>query len=763
MKKILKLISFVLLAGIIMWACKDSFSEEDFIKSQLDLKNKQDSVTIAKMNEAGQLLSYTIQVLEDKVPVADVDVVMSNPPEGTTATTATTDANGFATFTSVRMGSNTFVISKTGYYSATFIVNFGTPSQGTNYTIVNNTIVPIKVNASNQVPIFASAGTGETGVIKGVVTIETDLTNQTPEIPQGLTLKANMVGVNNFIGGGANQTSNGTATLVQYYFNSNGVGSATVDNTTGAYTMTLPASADGRSYNLIYPVISTTQKVGYTRLNGVTIAPLVSSTVPAVYGPFGYVPSYDAVPSIPGAVATFAPAAPAPAGQGVKFNFAAYPRSLATGIIFSYASSNSTTFGNGTWQLSNRGSGYNTAPSVTVTGGGASTQATMSAAIYGTLATMGIMTAGTGYTGNVNFKLQISNDNGTNYYDAYDINFDQINFTKDVGGTATGLSAVTLPTTGSGIDAPFSAINTGAVWGPSLAYGITNYKWVITGNGTGAVGTPTLNCSIERLKFETGGTGYTSAPTITISAPAAGTQATVLVIEFNTQWAITIDNSGNTTPYKVSPSNVNLIFSINNNTTQNSTILDQFGGAFLLNSTLTPSGGDLIFADGTKTYRTVQMSQNAPVAQIVPNIPAIASATVAIGSNLGAANFGLVTGLNSVNNGSGYDAPLTVAIAPLTGLSGSGAKVDLTNSITFNSTTKAYSWSGLSVITNNGSGYQPFANMYSYYGPYSLLGITPGSTSAVQFSGGTSFTLRSGDVIVNNVNYGTGAKQISVN
>jgi hypothetical protein len=750
MKKIIKLLAFMLIAGLVIVACKDNFSEQDFINNQTKNKTVQDSLNATALNKAGQLLSYTLQILEDKLPVAGVAVVMTNPPAGTaTATlTATTDASGFVQFKNVQIGANTFIISKTGYYSATFIVDFGTVQQGVNYTIINNAVVPIKKTASSQVPIFASATGGATATIKGNVTIETDLTNTTPEIPQGLVLKANLSGVSGApVGGNGGATGSGQATVTTYFFNTNAIGTATVDNATGAYTMVVPAGADGRTLTMIYPVISANQKVGFNRLNGVVTNSQISSTVPAIYGPSSLVGFYDNVPSVSGVTATYSPAPPAP-GSGLKATYTVVPRALGTGSIS--AGSNIVNRGQIFYQLTNRGSGYNSFPGVTFSGGGASTQATATVQLSGIATGITFTNAGSGYTGTVTLTLQATD--GTS-------SFTVTSFTQPVGAVATGLSSanVTLPTTGAG----FTASNPFLTGFLSSSF---SFKWVVSGGGagTGATATSTVSCAVEAVNIATGGTGYTSAPTIAIAAPGSGTTATLALLDFGTQWTIALDNSANTSPYKVLPNNVELTFNnIQSGNFTDSDITDQFGNSYgSIYNNLAISGGNVVFYDPTRTYRTADFSQAQPTFIVTPSISIPAIARVDVDSNLGGALFGQVTNLSLTQPGEGYDVPPTVAIAAVTGATGSGAKADITQSISYDSFTKTYFVNSGGVITNPGTGYQPFLNMYGAYGAY---GVGLGSTTAVQFSASTSVTVKTGDVAIVDVFYGTGLKKQKIN
>ncbi len=792
MKNLIKPLLFIFLLGAALVACKDNFSEQDLLTYQANALSKKDSLNAAKqvaaMNDAGLLLSYTLQVLDDKTPISGVAVTMTNQSTTAGTATGTTDANGFATFKSVQIGANTVVISKTGYYAATFIVDFGTPTAGVNYTTTTNTVtgvvtvIPIKKTASNQVPLFASgSGSTSTATIKGTVTIETDLTNSTPEIPQGLTIKANLASVTgNSVAGNGSSTGSGTSnqsTITTYFFNTNAIGTATVDNTTGAYSMIVPAGADGRTLTMIYPVVNANQKIGFNKLNGVVGTAQISSTVPAVFGPSTIIgnATYDAIPSISGVAATFSPSAPPAAGSGLSGKFTPWPRTLgSTGVINSGGDlATPTQWSNVTYQLTNRGAGYSTSPTVTLTGGGATTQAVLTTSLSGTLINFTITNGGTNYTGNVVFTLQQSID-GTNWYNVYDLNGNGVNFSKDVGTTATSLSSVTipLPTTGTGFSTnqPFYT----SYWGSTLGFAITNFRLVISGggSGSGAIAAPTVSCSVDQVRIVSAGSGYTAAPTISIAAPGSGTQAVLSILEFGTQWTVAMDNSGSNSSYKVLPSNVQLVFNtLNAGTFTGNTIFDQFGTNYgsIINN-LTVSSGNVVFQDQLKTYYTSSYSQSTPSLLVTASTAQPALANITVNSTLGGAAYGQITTFNVSQQGLGYDVIPTVTVAPITGLTGSSAKIDLTSLISFNSTSKTYSVNtGNATISAAGSSYQPFANMYyTYYNNLNnVSGITSGNYSApgsaVPFIGPTTVTVKTGDVQVYDIYYGTGAKKQNVN
>lgn len=145
--------------------------------------------------------------------------------------------------------------------------------------------------------------------------------------------------------------------------------------------------------------------------------------------------------------------------------------------------------------LVSTGSGYNTAPAVTVTGGGGS-GATVVATISG---------------GSVN-RLAITNS-GTGYS-----SLPTITIAPPTGGTAAAAGTATLTPTG-GVVSPIPVTSGGSGYTTPPAVTITG------GGGTGATATATVaGGQVTAITVTGAGTGYLTAPTVTIAPP--GTQAT---------------------------------------------------------------------------------------------------------------------------------------------------------------------------------------------------------------------------------------------
>lgn len=758
MKKIFSILAMIALIAVVIVACKDNFNENDFLNLQAKLKTQQDTAKLNQqvkaLNDAGELLSFTVQVVEDRTPLAGVDVTISNDVSALT-TKVTTDANGNAVFTKVRVGSNTLLLSKSGYITSTAVVDFGTLTNPNYFTTVSGAngttnIIPMKQSRSVLLPLFATGGTGSTAKIQGKVTIETDLTNRTPEIPQGLTIRANYAS-----GIAAAVKGNNGVDIVTYSFSAAGVGVATVDNTTGLYSMTVPATAAGLTMSLLLPTIDANQKVAAINLDGKPIATGPQyRNVPTSFGP--QVGFDNSIPSVPGAVVNFTPAPVAP-GAGVKFNFTAAPRSLVASFG-SWTMEYNDNFGNGQvgdgptyafqagatqYELTNVGAGYTSAPTMTLTGGGATTQATMQATLGGVLKTLTLGVGGTGYVGpTVSVTMR--------YKDVGGSNINMYSFSAPITVSAGVITGLTLPTIITGINGldparPFHTVDFGN------GYGIQSFDVVISGGGgTGATATATFANFVDGVKVTAIGDGYTSAPTITFSGGGGTTQAVLQILEWRSKWNIAIDNSSNTSPYKILPNNIYMsAVHTNGQFYTESSVADQFNNSSTLYNELTVSGGQIVWANPTKSYITGNyMLQPTIVIEDFVTTPALAVADVN--------NDGTIGGITVNQYPVGYDSKVTMSISPtITGAPGSGATIELTNG-TLNARTKEFQFDPNDyTIKQPGSGYLQDLNQQNQ---------APVSGGAYAFSGNTSnFTIKTNDVQVFNFNYGTGKRKENIN
>ncbi|MCJ2080758.1 hypothetical protein [Methylobacterium sp. J-090] len=142
--------------------------------------------------------------------------------------------------------------------------------------------------------------------------------------------------------------------------------------------------------------------------------------------------------------------------------------------------------------LTNRGTGFTAAPTVSLTGGGG-TGATATATISQGVASATVGAGGAGYT------------------------VATVLFSAPAGG---GTRATATATIAGGAVTSLTITNKGHGYGPAEVPTIT-----ITGDGTGATATAVMTGVIEALTVTNGGSGYTGAPTVAFTG-GAGTGAT---------------------------------------------------------------------------------------------------------------------------------------------------------------------------------------------------------------------------------------------
>ncbi len=746
------------ISTMVLVACEDDFTEEDFLNQQNKLaleKAKADSAYLASLNKqqaeeyvaalnaSGDLMAVTILVREDGAPISGATVTFTGgEPEaignGRTQVTAsaTSGADGNAVFDRLPIGRHTVVISKTGYASASAQVNFGTPGAPIAITTTVNGITrttfiaPIKRFENLAFPLFSTdASSTKTATVNGTVTFENDLTNLTPEIPQNLTLKADLSFLVNY------NSPSGSVSVTQYQLNSTGLGSAVVNNSTGAYSMLLPASASGyANLRLLVPELTGTQRIAVNAVDDGTGNTVTIPTgpefrnIPTKWG--GNATGFTNVPFVFGAKAVF-PAPPA-AGKGFTFDFTAQPRSLTAGTI------NTTTndfLGSDIYKITNRGA-YTGTPTVAISGGGGTVTIQPLARMRAAVTSITRTAAGSGYTFmNVNL-----------------VKVDALAVETVIGDFAVTPVTGGLPATFD----PSTFINEFSFGTNSPATNIADaasFKLTVTGNGTGATVSGTISVSLDRVIISDIGSGFTSAPTITLTGGGGTTQATIQSLEFPVQWNLIPNNAGNTVDYSVMPDDLYLYFpptatsggfstsSVDYHSSGIGTLESSFQNLY---NSLTASGGDINLINPGIVLRTSNFWAVKPQVVISDETPRVPEVFFYISNT----NTGEID-INFWNDfGNGYNTPFQMTIQPsIAGAPGVGAQWLIQHS--FNSTSGEYSlnsWNRLS----GGSGYLDNLNRKGQ------------QSDNISTTGIALPTLQAGSVYVVDVTYGTGFKTIDV-
>jgi hypothetical protein len=210
MKQILKLGILFIFAGFISFSTsctKDVFTEQDAFTNQEDLELLKDSLALAQaklnndfaremellrdsLKKAGGIIDYSVAAVlaSDAAWLSyggekgESDAKGGQGMDGVTVTvaqygqilTSTTGASGIATFKDLRIGSVNVNVKKTGYCEVDFVAVLPALPDSV-YTDAYSLVR----QAGTMVPMFSL--TANLSTISGMVTAETDLTNDAPE------------------------------------------------------------------------------------------------------------------------------------------------------------------------------------------------------------------------------------------------------------------------------------------------------------------------------------------------------------------------------------------------------------------------------------------------------------------------------------------------------------------------------------------------------------------------------------------------------
>jgi hypothetical protein len=533
------------LLAIINSCVKDTFTEQDAYDQQRKSALQQDSIAKSNMELEAQLAQEQALLLDSLKKVGgvinySVGVIVASESswwsdyfilydkgeksnmglDGAVVTIAqhgrvftfTTGADGIASFKDLRVGTANVNITKTGYTEVDFVVELpplteGTHTEGNNYDdgswtsdSTTNNIVDIVRHVATLVPVFSL--TDNLSTISGKATVETDLTNDAPEVAANVKIKGiidveeydfwtkyiyepNLIdywdygikpneGFNTFYG-----------KIKQIAFHST-ISSATTD-ANGLFTMQVPSTPQGLPIDFEVDQFAADQKILLPALFGVPVWGV--QTVRTLYGTG--VGSYTPIPNlglsqmnVQSAYVTFSAPTGTPAAQPTT-------TATATAVL--------TSSGIVSINITNPGEGYTQSPLVRITKGSVinSVQAEGTAVLTGGKVTsVTIDSPGSGYK---------PGDSPT------------VTFVENIQQTATAtpkmgysIATIALGAAGSGYTAaPTVTIN--------------------SNTGTGATAIANMTGYVSAINVTNAGTGYTATPTVVI-APSSGTQATAGVV-----------------------------------------------------------------------------------------------------------------------------------------------------------------------------------------------------------------------------------------
>tara|TARA_A100000171_G_C2138719_1_gene152706 strand:- start:912 stop:3272 length:2361 start_codon:yes stop_codon:yes gene_type:complete len=686
------------------------------------LSQKEDSLSaanyLAAYRAAGLFTEFTANIVSDDTPLEGVQVSLSS-----ISTPVTTNAAGQAVFKDVVVGVNRMTVASDDYLDMQADLTFNrlTVRQ------VGTTTVALPATASITLSLLSEAlDADETATINGVVTVETDLTNDAPEFPTDLTISAdltNYVNTNGVIAGidGFNNFPNNVA------FTEGELGVATVDPATGAYSMLVPVSENGTNIKLIFPEIKANQTIAIAKRNDVDI-PAEIASVPAIFSLDNNAASN--VESVRGFdIVINDPATP---GTGLAFDYTPVPTSINNGFFNSSNLKNSTgqaAFYNNTaiwtYRLTSAGSGYTGSPALMH-----GTKAIGYGFLKGYVNTLTVTNAGTGYGNAQNVQLQLIaniSGGGTTFLGA-----------KNIQSTATG----TLPAT--------ITVDDNDGFGKNNAFinsqEITSFEIRVIGGNNDAVVTASLTTSLYGFSIDDAPEGeFTSAPTFTFTGGGANaTQATLSITAYHKQ-AITISNAG--TGYTIKPDNIliegdrlaNTNGSFTSGVTSNVDIYTNGafnGNSSLLGSTELDRNGGIRFINEDNDYYTSDFYETKPTTVITD------TNTDKFDPRFNVDNDGGLSLDFISSNGDGYDQPRSVSVTPRLGATGSGAEFRINEF--FDASSGEYSYQGFSVV-KKGEGYVSNINR-STQAPninsrYTLFSLKPGQTATRDVVYGTGVRL----------------------
>jgi len=744
----LMMASIAAIFAVAIWSCNknDDPSLQDLRNDKLSFL--EDSLKIhdslARVNAAG-VVNYAITVVNGSTSTfysngtgpgrekgalsAVSDAIVTISQFGKTLSD-TTDASGMVVFKGFFRSAVNVTIQKAGFTEVNYIaaVSITSPT-------ANNTISFL----GNLIPVFETAG-GNAATISGKATIQTNLTNKTRElVPDGTKVIAyidakNATFASKFLTNPSIQNIF-TSTLIPtsaYQILEMGeilqaaYGTGIVGTVTGGnYTLTVPAAIDGLPLALDYSDVAADETI-------FDIAGIIPGDRTAVYRTI-YSPT-----GTPTAI---------PAATGVTITFDAGSGASATAVV------SPTTGAIAQLNVINAGNDYTGIPLVQITdatGNGSGATATATVA-NGKVTGLTLTAPGSGYlTPTVAF---ISGGNSATATAALDANNQQV-FSIAVTAQGTGYtSAPTVTFTGGGGTgaAATAQVANGRVVAVTVTATGSAYTAAPTvtftgGGGTGATATAAMGFALSQINMTANGANHVYQPVVVIDKPnfANGAQAVGQAIvdpATRTVTGVLVTNPGS--GYTGVP-NVKI-----------------YAG--------TGAAGQALLAGGS----IVSVNITSPGATFYTAPPTVVFDNT--GGGTGAAGTavitnGKVTGITITNGGSGYTAAPNItfqsgdgAVAFATVVNGAITAITVSDGgrffagaprVTITSgqgggatATAAVAGGQISgvTVTAGGSGY--------------LEGNIPASAEAFLATRGTAVVAKTGISYINDIHYGTGARQ----
>lgn len=249
--------------ALTIWSCKDSFTDEDLVNKQHELSQDSIQLSVVIYNASTTFKGKTGGRAASAQGVQNITVTITD--RDGTLRTSTSDANGITVFKNLNPGSVSGAVSGTNFTTANFVISLVNNTNASQPGSTGNN----HIQAAVLIPVYETSGPN-TSTVSGTVTCESNMLNNVREnVPDGVTvsfsisdvsfssaddeLLSNLLGVLGKIGAASFKNAN----VEDIRFQTNFV--ATV--AAGAYTITLPTSADGVSYDFSFSDFRAAQSI----------------------------------------------------------------------------------------------------------------------------------------------------------------------------------------------------------------------------------------------------------------------------------------------------------------------------------------------------------------------------------------------------------------------------------------------------------------------------------------------------------------------
>lgn len=517
-RKIFTLLSLLILGVLMFISCeREEFTEQDALESYEQATKLSDSLQNIRdsLNRIGGIIDYSVNVvdassasfyndkssknLESTQAVGGALVTVSQ--HGMTLQDST-DASGIVVFKDLRVGKVNVHVELDGYTDASFIAKID-PEDDPNV----NMYYDVLRHSATMVPVFST--TENQATISGVVTLDSDLTNDDVETVGGIEVLANIDTEDSYFEKYLYQLcsdcydANGKIVQIAYHT------SQTMTTTAGdgSFSLEVPATPQGLPIALEISEYATDQTLLLNEQYGKRVT---GPQTVRTYFSSDYYPSD--IPYVPGAYVEFS----APTGS-----VAEPPDQQA------YATAYVSESGILSIEITDPGYGYTQSPRLKIgpPDNPMGTQAIAEANIVnGKVTSVDITEQGSGYTSTPWVDVQTIDDG-------------------DFGTQATADITVTYSVTNISVSSGGDG------------YEATPNVTIISPTGSDATAQATMAGYVSEVELTNGGSNYVAPPRVTASAPPSGTNEatfTANMSDYNPLHSIIVED-GFITTYETTP------------------------------------------------------------------------------------------------------------------------------------------------------------------------------------------------------------------